>query len=135
MTQIEKIPQNRANDITVEDVELKGYIVTIAYYLPEWEACKELLVTLADYEQHLEDILALDWSFMHFEGNEYTKDVSGKMTIAEYFVDVDFQDRNKDAVSYLKANIVDYAALPDMFGAMAAICKDVISKFPNDKTY
>lgn len=126
------IPQNRINDIAVEQVTLFDGMVSIDYYMPEWNMTKELTVPADKYAKHLKEILALDWSFQVTEGNVYKDDVEGEMTLAEYFADVDFQQRNKDAVSYLKANHVDHDGLPDVFGAIAAIAKPA---FPNKDTY
>lgn len=127
-----KIPQNRVNDIAVEQVTFFNDIVSIDYYLPEWDECKTLDVPAEKYEAHLNDIEALNWSFMVFKGNEYVDDEEGTMTMAQYFQDVDWQDKNKDAVSYIKANCVDYEGLPDVFGAIAAIAKP---NSPNPNTY
>lgn len=126
------IPQNRINDIAVEQVTFFDDMVSIDYCLPEWNMTKELTVDGDKYAKHLKDILALDWSFQVHEGNVYKDDVEGEMSIAEYFADVDFQQRNKDAVSYLKANHVDHQGLPDVFGAIAAIVKP---DYPNGNTY
>ncbi len=122
-----KIPQNRVNDIAVEQVTFFNDIVSIVYYLPEWDECKTLDVPAEKYEAHLNDIEALNWSFKVYEGNEYVNDKEGNMTLAEYFSDVDFQDRNKDAVSYIKANCVDYVDLPDL--------PAIVKTFPNTDTY
>lgn len=126
------IPQNRANDIAVEQVTFFDDMVSIDYYLPEWNMTKELIVYGKRYGAYLKDIEALNWSFKVYEGSEYVNDKEGEMTLSEYFADVDFQQRNKDAVSYLKAHHVDHEGLPDIFGAIAAIAKPA---FPNKDTY
>lgn len=126
------IPQNRIDEIAVEQVTFFNGMVSIDYCLPEWSMTKELTVDGDKYAKHLKDILALDWSFQVHEGNVYKDDVEGEMSTAEYFAGVDFQQKNKDAVSYLKANHVDHQGLPDVFGAIAAIVKP---KFPNPTTY
>lgn len=105
-----KIAENRKNDIAVEEVTFKNDIVSIDYYLPEWSECKTLEVSAYNYENHLNDIGALEWSMQVFQGNEYVNDIGGKMTLADYFFEVDIQQKNKDAVSYLMANCVEDAA-------------------------
>lgn len=126
------IPQNRINDIAVEQVTFFDGVVSIDYYLPEWSMTKELTVRADKYKHHLKDIEALNWSFKVYEGNEHVNDKEGEMSLSEYFADVDFQQRNKDAVSYLKAHHVDHEGLPDIFGAIAAITKPTL---PNPTTY
>lgn len=122
------IPQNRINEIAVEQVMLEDGKVYIDYYLPEWDECKMLTVPADKYEKHLNEIEALNWSFAVMQGNEYKTDVEGTMSLAEYFADVDFQQRNKDAVSYLQCNHVAHEELPDIAAAVKAT-------FPNATTY
>lgn len=132
--QSNKIEPKRTNDIAVEQVTLFDGKVSIDYYLPEWSMTKELVIDEHKYEKHLKDILALDWSFQVTEGNVYKDDVEGTMSLAEYFADVDFQQHNKDAVSYLQMYHVEHEELADVAKA-AKHLKRQIETFPNPKTY
>jgi len=123
--QISKITSDKINQIAVEEVTLFGDNVTIAYYLPEWDEAKELVIDAHKYEKHLNEILALDWSFQVMEGNVYKDDVEGTMSLAEYFAEVDFQQQNKDAVSYLKIYHVEHEGLPE----------SIVEVYPNQNTY
>lgn len=128
------IPQNRIDDIAVEQVTFFDDMVSIDYYLPEWNMTKELTVRADKYKHHLKDIEALNWSFKVYEGNEHVNDKEGEMSLSEYFADVDFQQRNKDAVSYLKAYHVEHKELADVPKSLQAI-KHQIDTFPNPTTY
>lgn len=127
--QNQKVPQNRAEQIAVETVSIFNDIVTIDYYLPEWNETKALEVPAHKYEDFLKDINALEWSFKVFEGNEYVDDKEGTLTLAEYCAEVDFQDRNKDAVSYLKIYHVEREGLADI-GAAVQNLKNQIDNYP-----
>ena len=112
-------------NVAVETVALINDKVQIEYYLPEWDECKTLDVSAAKYEEHLTDIAALDWGFAVMQGNEYTDDKTGTMSLAEYFADIDIQQKNKDAVSYIICNETNHDGIFDMPKMVA----DVFGKF------
>jgi hypothetical protein len=126
--QSSKITSDKINQIAVEEVTLFGDNVTIAYYLPEWDEAKELVIDAYKYEKHLKEILALDWSFKVMEGNVYKDDVEGTMSLAEYFADVDFQQHNKDAVSYLRIYHVEHEPMHDITKGIVDICKAFVKE-------
>lgn len=127
--QISKVPQNRAEQIAVEEVTIFNDVVSIHYYLPEWDETKAFEVPAHKYEDFLTDINALDWSFQVMEGNVYKDDVEGTMNLAEYFAEVGIQDQNKDAVSYLKIYHVEREGLADI-GAAVQNLKNQIDNYP-----